>query len=34
MRDMNTMVVKPDPEVYVKDPFPKKIRDKDTIKVS
>ena len=31
MREMNTMVVSGDPEVYVKDPFPKKIRDKDTM---
>ena len=31
MRDMNIIGGKADPDVYIKDPFPKKIRDKDTM---
>ena len=28
---MNISVVKADPDVYIENPFPKKIRDKDTM---
>ena len=28
---MNTIQVKLDPDVYIQNPFPKKIRDKDTM---
>ena len=31
MNDMSTLQVKLDPEVYVANPFPKKIRDKETM---
>ena len=31
MKGMNTILGKADPDVYVTNPFPKKIRDKDTM---